>query len=72
MVTEAPAKILLIDDEVNILNSIRRALVDEDIDILTAEDGNTGLEILRDNLDISVIISDQSVLPKLKVRNLDS
>lgn len=52
-------RILFVDDEENILLSIRRLLLNEDFDILTAQSGEDGLAILRKNDDIGVVVSDQ-------------
>ena len=52
-------KVLFVDDEENILKSLKRLLVDEDIDIFTAISGEQGLEVLRETPDIGLIISDQ-------------
>ena len=52
-------RVLCVDDEENILKSIRRLLADEDIEVLTATSGEQGLEILRSATDIGVIVSDQ-------------
>ncbi|WP_409526089.1 HD domain-containing phosphohydrolase [Nitrincola sp. MINF-07-Sa-05] len=49
--------LLLVDDEENILKSIRRALLREPYKILTARRGEEALEILEHNL-IDLIISD--------------
>jgi len=54
-----PVKTLLVDDEEYILKSLRRLLADEDMEILTATSGELGLEILRANTDVGLIISDQ-------------
>ncbi|EAT15424.1 response regulator [Desulfuromonas acetoxidans] len=52
-------KILFVDDEANVLKSLRRLFLDEeDYDILTASSGMEGLEIIKENNDILVIISD--------------
>nr|WP_320050247.1 response regulator [uncultured Desulfuromonas sp.] len=54
-----PAKILFVDDETNVLRSLNRLFLDEDgYEILTASSGNEGLEIIEENKDILVIISD--------------
>ena len=50
--------LLFVDDEKNILNSIRRLFRTENYNILLANSGSEGLEILKDH-DVSVIISDQ-------------
>lgn len=52
-------QILCVDDEENILRSIRRLLVGEDMDVLIATSGEEGLEILRSTPGIGVIVSDQ-------------
>ena len=54
-----PFKILFVDDEANVLKSLRRLFLDEeDYDILTASSGREGLEIIEENQDILVIVSD--------------
>lgn len=51
--------ILFVDDEENVLRSLRRLFIDEEnINVFTALSGKEGLEILKNN-DISVIVSDQ-------------
>lgn len=50
-------KILFVDDEKNILSSIKRSFLDDANEFLTAGSGAEGLEILK-NTDVSVIISD--------------
>lgn len=54
----ANKRLLLVDDERNILRSIQRLLLMEDYEIFTAENGQEALDILRDN-EIAVIMSDQ-------------
>ncbi|WP_321532467.1 response regulator [uncultured Desulfuromonas sp.] len=52
-------KILFVDDEANVLKSLRRLFLDdEEYDILTASSGMEGLEIIEENKDILVVISD--------------
>ena len=46
------------DDEENILNSLKRLLRKEGYRLLTASNGKEGLKILREN-QIHVVISDQ-------------
>jgi response regulator RpfG family c-di-GMP phosphodiesterase len=58
-ITESPVKVLLVDDEKNILQSLNRLLLDEDFEVLTANSGESGLEILEENPDIGLIVSDQ-------------
>jgi len=52
-------KALFVDDEENILKSLKRLLMDEDIDILTATSGEQGLDVLRNTPEIGLIVSDQ-------------
>ncbi len=54
----ADQAILLVDDEAQILNSLRRVLRKEPYKVFTAESGAEGLEILQENA-IQVIVSDQ-------------
>jgi len=56
---EAQEKILFVDDEENILNSLRRLLMDEPYELLTANSGREGLETLKRNPDVGLIVSDQ-------------
>jgi len=54
---QAPATLLFVDDEPNILNALRRLFRGSDYKILTAENGKSGLEILHSNA-VDLIISD--------------
>lgn len=56
-------KILCVDDEKNILNSIKRLLRKEDYELVTALNAQEGLEILAKE-DISLVISDHR-MPKM-------
>lgn len=51
-------KILIVDDEQNILNSLSRILAEEGREILTANTAEDGLEILKSTDEVSVVISD--------------
>jgi len=52
-------KILCVDDERNVLRALQRVFMDSDYEILTAESGEKGLEILKENQgSIPLIISD--------------
>lgn len=51
--------VLFVDDEKNILTAIRRLMIHEEIETLTAGSGSEGLEILRSRQDIGLIVSDQ-------------
>lgn len=58
--TDCIIKILLVDDEVNITKALRRLLLHVDgYDIYTADSGRRGLELLAEEKDIAVIVSDQ-------------
>ncbi len=56
---DTTVKILVVDDEENILRAIRRLLMEEDLDVLTATSGEEGLSILGSNRDVGLIVSDQ-------------
>ncbi|MBI4681678.1 MAG: response regulator [Nitrospirae bacterium] len=57
--SEAPMEILFVDDEKNVLYSLRRLFMDEDYEILVANSGEEALEILKANPNIGLIVSDQ-------------
>ncbi len=57
--TDAKVKILVVDDEENILRAIRRLLMDEDLEVLTATSGEEALRILISDQDVGLIVSDQ-------------
>lgn len=57
--TDAKVKILVVDDEENILRAIRRLLMDEDLVVLTATSGEEALRILIADQDVGLILSDQ-------------
>ncbi len=50
--------ILLVDDEKNVITSLRRSLFDEPYRISSARDGEEGLELLKKER-VKVIISDE-------------
>ncbi|MCL2625245.1 MAG: response regulator [Cystobacterineae bacterium] len=50
--------ILLVDDEPNIVNALKRSLRDEGYDVYTAHDGQSALELLK-RQKIDLIIADQ-------------
>jgi response regulator RpfG family c-di-GMP phosphodiesterase len=57
---DEPARVLFVDDEENILRSLRRLVADEDFEVMLARSGEEGLSILREtDGDIAVIVSDQ-------------
>jgi len=51
--------VLFVDDEENILKSLRRLLIDEGFEVITAGSGEEALEILKNNQEICLIVSDQ-------------
>lgn len=50
-------KVLFVDDEKNILQSLKRLFFDSDIEFMEAESGNDALEVIQSE-NISVIVSD--------------
>ena len=51
--------ILCVDDEANVLKSLKRLFLDEDYEILTAESGSEGLVLLEQRQQpVQVVISD--------------
>ncbi|MFH1021233.1 MAG: response regulator [Pseudomonadota bacterium] len=56
MVTDVT--ILCVDDEANVLKSLKRLFLDEDYEILTAESGKEGLALLEQRQPVQVVISD--------------
>lgn len=55
--------VLFVDDEVNILNSIRRVTIGEEFETLIATSGEKALELFNEN-EISVIVTDMR-MPKM-------
>jgi response regulator RpfG family c-di-GMP phosphodiesterase len=54
------AKVLLVDDEANIVRSITRLLLEEtDLEVVSANSGAQGLELLASHPDVALILSDQ-------------
>ncbi len=53
-----PRTILLVDDEINIIHALKRTLRSDGYNILTANSGEAGLDLLAHH-DVGVIISDQ-------------
>lgn len=52
-------KILFVDDEENILRSLQRLFMDEEVEVFIASSGAKGLEILAGEKEVGVIVSDQ-------------
>jgi len=55
----APIRVLFVDDEENILRSIKRLFMEESYEVLTTNSGEKALELLKDGQDIGLIVSDQ-------------
>ena len=53
-----PNRILFVDDEENVLRSLKRLFMSEDYEVLTAVSGEDGLSILKE-IEVPVIVSDQ-------------
>lgn len=51
--------VLFVDDEENILHSLRRLFMDDGFEIFTATSGEQGLKILENTPGIALIVSDQ-------------
>jgi response regulator RpfG family c-di-GMP phosphodiesterase len=56
-----PCKVLLVDDEENIVRAIARLLMQEeaDLEVMTASSGAQGVELLAQHPDVALILSDQ-------------
>ena len=57
--------ILVVDDSKTIRTSLRAILSNEGYKVLLASDGKEGLDIVRNHMDIDLVISDLN-MPKLK------
>ena len=51
-------KILCVDDEPNVLKSLKRLFIDEDYEIFSANSGEEGLALLEEQWDTQIVISD--------------
>ena len=56
--TNIPNRILFVDDEENVLRSLKRLFMSEDYEVLTALSGPDGLAVLKE-VEVPVIVSDQ-------------
>ena len=54
-----PCKVLLVDDEENILRAITRLIIEDDLEVVSANSGAQGLETLKAHSDVALILSDQ-------------
>ncbi len=52
-------EILFVDDEINVLQSLKRLFLDEEYIVIIANSGQEGLDILKGNPNIGLIVSDQ-------------
>ena len=55
---EIPARVLFVDDEENVLRSLKRLFMSEDYEVLTAASGAEGLKMIGE-VEVPVIVSDQ-------------
>ncbi|MBI4681677.1 MAG: response regulator [Nitrospirae bacterium] len=51
-------KILCVDDEKSVLKALERLFLDTDYEIITAESGDEGLDILKNTAQIQLVVSD--------------
>jgi len=58
IILDTSPSVLVVDDEVYILRSIKRLFMDADFDVITANSGREALRILEKNQNIVLIISD--------------
>ncbi|WP_196160367.1 response regulator [Reinekea sp. G2M2-21] len=58
------SKIMIVDDEANVAKSVKRLLEANDFDVVVAEDGKSALQMLRNETEVSVVVSDQR-MPKM-------
>ncbi|HHO75397.1 MAG TPA: response regulator [Deltaproteobacteria bacterium] len=56
--SEKTIRILCVDDEENVLKSLKRIFLDEDYEIITAVSGEEGLRIMQEQDSIQLVISD--------------
>ncbi|MEA2102723.1 MAG: response regulator [Thermodesulfobacteriota bacterium] len=61
---ESQVEVLFVDDEPDILRALKRLFVDEEYAVYTASSGMKGIEVIKDNPGIGVIVSDQR-MPEL-------
>ena len=55
----ASLQLLFVDDEENIIKSLRRLFADEDLEVLTATSGEEGLRQIQGCENLAVVVSDQ-------------
>jgi putative nucleotidyltransferase with HDIG domain len=57
--SDTPVEILFVDDEKNVLQSLKRLCIDGNYSVILANSGEEALEILKNNPNIGLIVSDQ-------------
>jgi response regulator RpfG family c-di-GMP phosphodiesterase len=57
--SSTPLEILFVDDEKNVLQALKRLFMDEDYTVNVANSGEEALEILKNNPNIGLIVTDQ-------------
>ncbi len=57
--SDTPVEILFVDDENNVLQSLKRLCLDDNYSVILANSGEEALELLKNNSGIGLIISDQ-------------
>jgi response regulator RpfG family c-di-GMP phosphodiesterase len=57
--SDTPVEILFVDDEKNVLQSLRRLCIEGNYSVILANSGEEALEILKNNPNIGLIVSDQ-------------
>ncbi|MEJ2200654.1 MAG: response regulator [Desulfuromonadaceae bacterium] len=55
---ENPAQILFVDDEKNVLKALQRLFMDDEYELFTANSGPEGLDILRQESGIQLVVTD--------------
>jgi len=58
VVLMSKVNLLIVDDELNVLHSLKRTLIDEDFEIILSTSGPEGLKELEKNENIALILSD--------------
>ncbi len=56
---QTPTQVLCVDDEKGILRALQRVLMDEDVEVITANSGAEGLKCIAAATNLALIISDQ-------------
>jgi len=64
MISEVHMKVLIVDDESGIRDVIKEYCLFEDYNVLEAEDGQSALDIIKNNSDIDIIVLD-IMMPKM-------